>query len=170
MTIQLEEECRVDLPFDYADLTDAVVRKALDYEHFPFEAEVSVTLVDLDRIRQINREYRQIDQPTDVLSFPLIDYPAPGDFSEIERADDYCFNPDSGEAVLGDIVLCIPKVISQSRDYGHSSRREFAFLIAHSMLHLMGYDHMTDLERIDMERRQSEILDQLGILREKERV
>ena len=164
MTIHLEEECGLDLPFDYKKLLETVIRKALDYERFPFEAEVSVTLVDLDRMHQINREYRQIDRPTDVLSFPFIDYPAPGDFSEIEKTDDF-FNPDSGEAVLGDIVLCIPRLIAQAQDYGHSTRREFAFLIAHSMLHLMGYDHMTDAERIDMERRQSEMLDQLGIHR-----
>ena len=167
MTIQLEEECQVNLPFDYAALTHAVVNQALDYESFPFEAEISVTLVDSERIRRINRDYRQIDRETDVLSFPMIDYPAPGDFSAIEKLDD-CFNPDSGEAMLGDIVLCIPKVISQAEEYGHSVRREFAFLIAHSMLHLMGYDHMTDEDRADMERRQEEILREMGIPRENE--
>jgi probable rRNA maturation factor len=102
-----------------------------------------------------------------VLSFPLIDYPSAGDFSKIEDSDDN-FSPESGEVMLGDIVISIPKVIEQAEEFNHSIKREYSFLIAHSMLHLMGYDHMEDDERVIMENKQSLILDNLGITRSKE--
>ena len=164
MTLLIEEEIAVDFSFDYKEIAEKVINASLDAEDFPFEAEVDLTLVDEERIHEINREFRQIDRATDVLSFPLIEYPAAGDFGQVEENDDN-FNPETGEALLGDIVLCIPKVKEQAAAYGHSELREYAFLITHSMLHLMGYDHMTPEEASVMEAKQRQILEDLGIRR-----
>ena len=114
----------------------------------------------------INEEYRNLAKPTDVLSFPMIDYDIPGDFSIIEELpEEECFDPDSGELLLGDIILSVEKIIEQAEAYGHSRERELGFLTAHSMLHLFGFDHMVDDERVDMERRQEEILESIGLRR-----
>ena len=164
MTLTLEEEVKAPFDFDYKLLAGEVVQAALEAENFPYEAEINLLLVSTEDIRQINREQRQIDAPTDVLSFPLISYPAPGDFSALE-ADEGNFNPDTGEALLGDIVLCADKVTEQAEQFGHSAKREYAFLILHSILHLLGYDHMTQDDSEIMEAKQNKILCQMGILR-----
>lgn len=142
-----------------------VIEAALDYEGCPYEAEVNVILTDDANIQEMNRDYRQIDKPTDVLSFPLISYETPADFSSVEEAQSDCLNPDSGELMLGDIVISTQRAAVQAEQYGHSYVREIAFLTAHSMLHLMGYDHMEEEERLVMEQRQEEILTRLGIVR-----
>ena len=165
MTIYIESETEVDFDFDYEKVAKDVVNTAMDYMKFPFEAEVSITLTDNDGIYEINKEFRHIDSPTDVLSFPIIAYEEPGDFSLIEEDDDL-FNPESGEVILGDIVLNVPRIHSQANEYGHSDLREYAFLIAHSMLHLFGFDHMTEKEAAVMETKQREILDILKISRD----
>lgn len=164
MTVTLEEEQSPDFDFDYQSLAEEVIEAAIEWEKFPYEAEVNLLLVSLEEIHDINREHRQIDHPTDVLSFPMIQYESPGDFSKIEQDEDN-FNPDTGEALLGDIVLCVDKVKEQAKSYGHSEKREFAFLIVHSMLHLFGYDHMEPKEAAVMEQKQRDILEHMGILR-----
>jgi len=165
MTIYIEEECEVDFDFDYEKIAKDVINTAIDHFEFPFEAEVSVTLTDDEGIHAINKEFRDIDSPTDVLSFPMIEYQSAGDFSKLEEMDD-CFNPETGEATLGDIVLNVPRIHKQAEEYGHSVLREYAFLIAHSMLHLFGYDHMTESEAKVMEAKQEEILEILNISRD----
>ncbi len=164
MTLNVEEEAGFDFDFDWRKLAEEVLETALETESFPFEAEVSLLLVTAEDIQEINREHRGIDAPTDVLSFPLISYPSPGEFGEVETDEDN-FNPDTGEALLGDIVLCIDKVKEQARNFGHSEKREYAFLILHSILHLLGYDHITQQESELMEDKQNKILGQMGILR-----
>ncbi len=164
MTLTLEKEVEVSLAFDYGLLAREVIETALKAEGFPYDPEVNLLFVSTEGIRDINREYRQIDAPTDVLSFPLINYQAPGDFAGIEEDGDN-FNPDTGEALLGDIILCIDKVKEQAENFGHSEKREYAFLILHSILHLLGYDHMTPKESELMEGKQNKILGQMGILR-----
>ena len=164
MTLNVEEEAGFDIDFDWRKLAEEVLETALETESFPFEAEVSLLLVTAEDIQEINREHRGIDAPTDVLSFPLISYPSPGEFEEVETDEDN-FNPDTGEALLGDIVLCIDKVKEQARNFGHSEKREYAFLILHSILHLLGYDHITQQESELMEDKQNKILGQMGILR-----
>ncbi len=164
MTVDIEYETQVQLDLPYKDIICRVISAALLYEHCPYEVYVSVVLTDNENIQCLNRETRNIDAPTDVLSFPMNEFTFPGDFSE-KHEDTYAFDPDSGELILGDIMISIEKVMEQAVAYGHSKERELAFLVAHSMLHLMGYDHMEDEERLDMERRQSEILKQIGILR-----
>lgn len=164
MTVTIEEETIVEFDFAYRNLAEEVINFALDYENFPYEAEVNLTLVDNPAIQEINREYRKIDAPTDVLSFPMIFYEKAGDFSRIEEDLDN-FNPDTGEAMLGDIIISIPKVFAQAKNYGHTPKREFAFLIVHSVLHLLGYDHMTPEEAVFMENKQKDILNAMNILR-----
>lgn len=164
MTIQFEQEYNKDLGLDYLQIADKVINAALDYENCPYESEISLTLVDNSAIHEINKEFREIDRPTDVLSFPLVEYDKAGEFDFLEDNDD-CFNPETGELMLGDIIISLDKVKEQADSYGHSVLREYAFLIAHSMLHLMGYDHMTEDESAIMELKQREILDSLGITR-----
>ena len=165
MNIYIENEYDREIDVDYTDIINKVVCQAVDFIKCPYECEVNVTIVDNNTIHEINREQRKIDRPTDVLSFPMLDYEVAGDFSMAE--DDISnFNPDSGELILGDIVISYDKVIEQAAWYGHSVKREFSFLILHSILHLFGYDHMTDEERIVMEKKQEEILDALGIKRD----
>ena len=164
MTIDFEMEYDKDLGIDYKKIAETVINAALDYELCPYEAEISLTLVDNAGIHSINKEFRNIDRPTDVLSFPMIEYENPGEFDFLEECDD-CFNLESGELILGDIIISLDKVEEQADAYGHSVTREYAFLIAHSMLHLMGYDHMSEDEASVMEKKQREILEGLGITR-----
>ena len=166
MTITIECDDGVESSEELKELIRKVVIGALDYEKCEYEAEVNVTLTDNEAIREMNREYRNIDSATDVLSFPLIDFETPADFSHVEDPDADCFNPDSGELMLGDIVISLERAKEQAVSYGHSFEREVGFLTAHSMLHLMGYDHMEEEERLVMESRQEEILQGLGITRD----
>lgn len=165
MSFYLEEEVKVPFSFDYEALAKKVIDFCLEYSKFPYEAEVNLTLTDDAGIHVINREYRQIDRPTDVLSFPMLEYETPGDFSFLDDENNDDFNPDTGEALLGDIIISVDKVLEQAENFGHSIEREYAFLITHSMLHLFGYDHMQEEEAKVMEDKQKEILLQLNILR-----
>lgn len=164
MTLYFEEEGKLKLDLPCEELARTVIEAALDYEECPYEAEVNLLLTTNEEIQKMNAEFREIDRATDVLSFPMVDYEEPGEFEFLEEADEY-FHPETGELMLGDIVISKEKVLSQSEEYGHSPRREYAFLIAHSMLHLMGYDHMEEEERLCMEAKQRDILDRLNILR-----
>ncbi len=164
MTYGYEDETGTTFDFDHMDVYRRAVDTVLDLEGCPYEAEVSLLITDDASIREINRDQRGIDAPTDVLSFPMVQYAHPGDFSGVEDMDD-CFNIETGELMLGDIVLSIDRVRAQAEEYGHSVMREVAFLIVHSMLHLIGYDHIKEEDRILMEDRQRKVMDVLGILR-----
>ncbi|MCR5672365.1 MAG: rRNA maturation RNase YbeY [Lachnospiraceae bacterium] len=155
-------ECEVDLnwDFDYMKLYEAAVDATLEAEGCPYEVAVSLILTDDAQIREINHENRNIDAATDVLSFPMIDYDEPSDFSELED-DGNNFDPETGELMLGDIVLSADRVNAQAKEYGHDVSREFAFLIVHSMLHLCGYDHIEDKDRKLMEERQKIVMQSL---------
>ena len=165
MNLFIEEEGGVTLPFDTEETARLVVEAALELEKCPYEAEVNLLLTTDEEIHKMNLEFRQIDRPTDVLSFPMAEYDGPADFSCIAVGDDDLFDPESGELMLGDIVISKDRVLSQAEQYGHSPKREYAFLIAHSMLHLFGYDHMEDEERLLMEERQRAIMQKVNILR-----
>lgn len=164
MRIYLENEEGPELDLDYMEIANLVTESVLDYENCPYESQVELLLTNNAEIQRINNEFRGIDRPTDVLSFPMIEYDSPADFSSVEE-DDSNFDLETGELILGNIVISKEKVIAQAEEYGHSVKREFAFLIAHSMLHLLGYDHMEDGERLVMEEKQRNILDNLGITR-----
>lgn len=164
MALYFEEEGSLRLPLPCEELAREVVDAALNYVGCPYEAQVNLLLTTDEQIHEMNRQFRGIDRPTDVLSFPMVEYEAPGEFGFLEDEED-CFDPESGELVLGDIVISKERVLEQAAAYGHSPKREFAFLIAHSVLHLTGYDHIGEEERLVMEQKQREILEQLGILR-----
>lgn len=165
MTVTIERESEIPLPFSEQEIAEAVVSETLDYEECPYEVEVNIILTNNEEIHKINLQQRGVDAPTDVLSFPMIEYAYPSDFTVLEADGMDNFDPDTGELLLGDIVISVDKVIEQAEKYNHGVKREYAFLIAHSMLHLFGYDHMDEIERETMEFKQDEILNRLGITR-----
>ena len=166
MTYFVENETEVKFPFDVEEIVQLVANAVLDEEECPYETQVNVLLTDNAGIHAFNKQYRGIDRETDVLSFPNLDFEEEGIFEiEEEREVDY-FDPDSGELILGDIIISVDKVQEQAESFGHSVRREFAFLVAHSMLHLCGYDHMEEDEAKIMEQKQEDILTALGITRD----
>ena len=165
MTVTLERESEIPLPFSEQEIAEAVVAETLEYEDCPYEVQVNIILTSNKEIHQINLEQRGVDAPTDVLSFPMIEYAYPSDFTVLEADGMDNFDPDTGELILGDIVISVDKIIEQAEKYNHGAKREYAFLIAHSMLHLFGYDHMDEIERETMEHKQEEILNRLEIRR-----
>jgi len=157
----------IDNRQDVIEITDEqmafiekIVKAVLDYEKWDEEVEVSISFVDNKEIQKLNREFRNIDAPTDVLSFPMLEYE--------EISDDEAFSEEDyieAEIPLGDIVISTEKVIEQSKEYGHSQERELAFLLVHGMLHLLGYDHMNEEDERIMFQKQEEILNVLNLKR-----
>lgn len=168
MSVFFENEVEDRLPDNYEEIVRDIIDASLSYLECPYECEINVIFTDDEGIQAVNREYREIDAPTDVLSFPMIDYDKPGCFEGLLDSPCDNFNQDTGELMLGDIILNIDRIKSQAEEYGHTRRRELAFLTAHSMLHLAGYDHIDDNEREDMEQRQEEILTSKGYTRDNE--
>lgn len=166
MTSYVENETEVVFGFDVQKIADNVIEKALETEGCPYEVQINVLLTDNAGIRTYNAQFRGIDKETDVLSFPNVEYETAGDFSGVEEQAADCFDPESGELILGDIIISVDRVKEQAESYGHSEKREFAFLVAHSMLHLCGYDHMEEAEAKEMEKKQEAILTSLKITRE----
>lgn len=136
------------IPQTYITMMKRVVRAVVAEKYPSHRFEVNITLCSDEYIHTLNREYRGIDRPTDVLSFPFLDFDTPETMT-----------------LLGDIVISRDTAYRQAKEYGHSPKREFCFLAAHSALHLLGYDHETSGEREIMESKQKEILDRLGIKR-----
>lgn len=166
MTVYAENETEVSFPFDVEEIIGKVAETVLDTEGCEYETQINVLITDNEGIRNYNREYRDIDKETDVLSFPNITFEAESDFSMVEEQEADCFDPESGELILGDIILSTDRIYEQAQNYGHSVLREFAFLVAHSMLHLCGYDHMEEQEAKRMEEKQEAVLQKLGITRD----
>ena len=147
MTDVTDNQSRIEFTKSYEELIKSVVSEAFEYENIK-PRNVSVMLCDDDEIQKLNVKFRNIDKPTDVLSFPM--YDEDGELDETE---------------LGDIVISLERAKKQAEEYGHSFEREIAFLTAHSMLHLFGYDHIDDSEREEMFKKQEDILLTLGIVR-----
>lgn len=166
MTFYVENETQAQFPFDITETFEQVAREVLRQENCGYEVEISLLITDAEGIRVYNREYRQIDKETDVLSFPAVDYVAPSDFTLASQNESCYINPDTGELVLGDIILNEDRVRAQAQEYGHTLLREFAFLLTHSMLHLLGYDHMEPEEEKEMFEKQHAILHSMGIDRD----
>lgn len=164
MTFLIDYETDIEIGIDYSALAKEVADKVLDMENCPYEASVNLVLTDNEEIKRVNTEFRDILAPTDVLSFPMIPFETPADYALVEEDDSY-FDMDTGELLLGDIMISVEKVFAQAEEYGHSVKREFCFLVAHSMLHLLGYDHMTQEEAAVMEAKQAKALQELGITR-----
>ena len=164
MTLQIDYETDREIGIEYEELAEKVVQKVLDMEGCPYDAQVNLVLTDNEEIERVNTEFREIHAPTDVLSFPMIPFETPADYAIVEEDESY-FDLDTDELLLGDIMISVDKVFAQAEEYGHSVTREFCFLVAHSMLHLLGYDHMTPEEAVVMENKQRTALDELGITR-----
>ncbi|MBC5780462.1 rRNA maturation RNase YbeY [Blautia difficilis] len=164
MTLQIDYETDREIGIEYEELAEKVVQKVLDMEGCPYDAQVNLVLTDNEEIERVNTEFREIHAPTDVLSFPMIPFETPADYAIVEEDQSY-FDLDTDELLLGDIMISVDKVFAQAEEYGHSVTREFCFLVAHSMLHLLGYDHMTPEEAVVMENKQRTALDELGITR-----
>lgn len=145
---------------------EEVCRYALEKEEVTQKCQISLLFVDNEEIREINKETRNIDKATDVLSFPMLDYPKGKVFKDVYK--DKVFDVmylDGDELVLGDMVLSLERAEEQSIEYNHSFKREVCYLIVHSILHLLGYDHMEDEEKKIMRAREEEILNGLDIKR-----
>ncbi|MBQ3794493.1 MAG: rRNA maturation RNase YbeY [Lachnospiraceae bacterium] len=166
MTSYVSIETEGNLGFDLEEVTNQVLQAVMEEEACPYDVTVNLTLTDNAEIQAVNASFRQIDRATDVLSFPNLHFETPGDFSEAEDHEADCFDPDTGELMLGDIMISEDKVREQAEAYGHSLKREFAFLVAHSLFHLCGYDHMEEDEAKVMESKQEAILQKLKITRE----
>jgi probable rRNA maturation factor len=154
LMIDLVDETN-ELKQEDLDLVEHLLQFASEKEEIQEECEVSVTFVDNDRIQEINRDYRDKDQPTDVISFAL---------EETNEEEVEIIGADMPR-VLGDIIISVPKAREQAHEYGHSFQRELGFLAVHGFLHLLGYDHMTEEEEKIMFSRQREILDEYGLKR-----
>lgn len=157
---------KLEVTEEFVDKLKSVIEFALKEEEVNIKCEVSLLFVDNEEIKQINKDTRRIDRETDVLSFPMLEYEYKKVFKEIYK--DYKFSPadfDGEELVLGDIVLSLEKALEQSQEFNHSYEREASYLVVHSVLHLLGYDHMEDDEKNIMRSREEEILNKLNIKR-----
>ena len=143
---------KVKIPTGLRMLVRRCCNAVLRLEEFSGSAEVSVTFVDNEQIRQLNKQYRDKDVPTDVLSFPMGENGV------------YDVDPATGAQILGDVVLSVEKAVEQAQRYGHSLQREVGYLVAHSVLHLLGYDHeQGGLERVHMREKEELVMSQLGL-------
>ena len=157
-------ECEQDFIEDYETIADRVIDTVFKEYPCPFETELSLYIVDGKTIREANASQRGIDKVTDVLSFPNLPFTPENvaDFSQIEEGDPDYFDPENGLLCLGEVMICAEKLKEQAESYGHGEVREFAFLLAHSLLHLLGWDHEEEEDRIRMEEEQERILKEAG--------
>ncbi len=158
MKVIFEEEC------SFGSLIEQVLQKGAELENLPFDAEVSVCFTNNEEIRQINQEQRGIDKATDVLSFPMLEM-IPGQDYNVGPED---LDPETGFVYLGDIVISLERAEEQAKEYDHSIERETAFLAIHSLLHLLGFDHMNEEERKEMRLHEEAVLTALSLTREEE--
>ncbi len=163
MEVFVDNVIEAKFDFDYMDIAYKVCETVLELEKCPFDCEINITITDNDEIHQINKETRGIDRPTDVLSFPNLYFDEAAQFDSKENEMASIVDPESELVVLGDIILSYDKILQQAGEYGHSVLREYAFLIAHSMLHLCGFDHMEADDAALMEEQQRMVMDKLGI-------
>lgn len=166
MILYLENETEKRFDFDLNEIAVSVIEKILQREKCPYETEVNLLVTDNKNIRDYNKSARGIDKETDVLSFPNLFFQKEADFNIKKGMEADYTDPETGKIILGDIIISAEKVTEQADLYGHSEKREFAFLVAHSMLHLCGYDHTTKEESEIMEKKQSEALEELNITRD----
>lgn len=157
---------KIEITEDINKKIKKVIEYALKEEKVNIDYEISVIYIDNKQIKELNRKYRDIDRETDVLSFPMLQYPEKKVFKETYnnfKFDDSYFDKD--KLVLGDIAVSLEKAVEQSEEFGHSFLREVCYLTIHSVLHLLGYDHMEEDEKIIMRKREEEILDKFKIIR-----
>lgn len=139
------------------EIINKVVSTVLDLEGIKHELEIYITLTNNEEIHKINKEFRDVDRPTDVLSFPMYEREEIPNLRQEQKSEI--------EEILGDIIISIPKIKEQAEEYGHSYERELAYLTTHGMLHLLGYDHMIEEEKVVMREHEERVLEKLNILR-----
>ena len=142
---------KIEIKEELNEIIKKVAKECLEFENRTVDYEISVSIVENEEIKQLNNTYRGVDKVTDVLSFPM------------EEEDS--FIEDGELEVLGDIVISAERALEQSNDFGHDFIREIAYLTAHSMFHLMGYDHMTEEDKNDMRDREKQVMKNLGIFK-----
>ena len=162
------DELTEEMNNEEVSLAEKVAEYVLCKEGCPYDCEINLTITNNEGIRERNSEFRGIDNATDVLSFPNCEFDLPGVFEQFVDETLYfdCFNPENGNLFLGDIMISRERMQEQAEEFGHGTTREFAFLIAHSVLHLIGYDHMEEEEAARMESKQNKYLNDLGITRQ----
>ncbi len=156
----------IDVTLDNINITEShfeiikkVIEEIYNIEKLSFDAYVSVIITDKEETRQINLEERGIDSPTDVLSFPYLEYDENYKLITPLHKEDY--DPEYNAVCLGDMVICYDKILEQAKEYGHSEERELSYLVAHSMYHLLGYDHITEELKKDMREKEERALDEI---------
>jgi probable rRNA maturation factor len=155
----------IDITEEINNTISDAIEEALLYEKFQDPFDISVIITDNPGIKAINLEFRNIDRETDVLSFPLLNYEdGPYEYDKFEASDED-INPENGAVLLGDIVISIEKAYSQAAEYGHSFSREIAFLVVHSVLHLLGYDHEIEEDKVIMRNKEENILNTMMLFR-----
>ena len=156
-------ESELDAPFPYEAFLRQCITKALELEQVTLPCEINVLITDNEGIHRINLEQRQVDAPTDVLSFPMFDIP------EGYLPSALCSDPDTGLIALGDMCISLERARAQAAEFGHSLEREVSYLTVHSVLHLLGYDHTDEgVRKARMREREETILAELGLTRENE--
>lgn len=161
-----DRQKKVEVNEEFIEKLKKVIKLALNEEEVDVECEISMVFVDNEEIKEINNSTRKIDRETDVLSFPMLEYENKKVFKEIYKNHEFSQSDfDGDELVLGDIVLSLEKALEQSKEFNHSYEREASYLVVHSVLHLLGYDHMNDEEKQVMRTREEEILKKLNINR-----
>lgn len=157
---------KIEVTDKFVEKLENVINFALKEEAVFVDCEISMLFVDNEEIREINNETRGIDRATDVLSFPMLDYEDKKVFKEVYKDKNFDITfMDGEELVLGDIVLSLERALEQSKEYNHSFEREACYLVVHSVLHLLGYDHMEEDDKKIMRKREEEILGKLDITR-----
>lgn len=157
---------KIEVTEKLKNIIETVIQHALKEEKVEIPCEISIIFIDNEEIRDINRENRNIDRVTDVLSFPMLSYPNGRVFKEVYLNYEFeSSDLDDGNLVLGDIALSLEKAKEQSIEFGHSFLREAAYLTVHSVLHLLGYDHMEEEEKEIMRKREEEILNRFALTR-----
>ena len=152
MNLLLANDTNKDLDLDLIrQRAEKTIEEVLRVENFTENAEISLSIVDMETIHRLNKEYRDVDRPTDVLSFPM----------DEEGYD----NEGNPLFLLGDIVICLDVAENQAKDFGHSLEREMMYLICHSTLHLLGYDHIEEDDKLEMRSREKEVMKNLGVFK-----
>lgn len=157
---------KIEVTKELENTIETVIEYALKEEQVEVSCEISIIFIDNEEIKDINRKNRNIDRVTDVLSFPMLNYPEGKVFKKVYLNYDFELSDlDDGKLVLGDIALSLEKAKEQSIEFGHSFLRESAYLTVHSVLHLLGYDHMEENEKEIMRKREEEILNKFALTR-----
>ena len=159
-------QTKVEVCEGLEDAVKEIIAHALKEECISIEYEISVIFVDNDKIKEINKNFRNIDKSTDVLSFPMLNYPGSLVFKDAYINYNFKFSDlDEGKLILGDIAISLEKALEQSKEYNHSFFREVCYLSIHSVLHLLGYDHIEKIDKVKMRTREEEILNKFNVKR-----